>query len=588
MTTTHPYINLLQTIWKFAHGMRKKLVLIWVMFTFANVAEMLKPLFLGLFLNTIQKGGDGVVASSAWILGIYCVSQFGFFAFHGPARVIERSVSFNIYRNYSKHMFNIVTSLPLKWHKDNHSGKTIDKINRAGYALKDFTDESYIYIESIVPFIISIIAIFIIIKWQGMFLFLISLVVLLVITKFDKFLTGTLKEINKKGHSVAAVFYDYVSNISTIITLRFESLAKNEYIRRMTETYPVFMKNVKVNEIKWFSVSMILMFSFFAMMMFYINKTYNSGSPLLVGTLVMLYGYMFEFTNVFYGVAWKYEKLVMTSTTMLTIESILEDYDKLCTDHKIKHINNTWREIELKNLYFKYEDERHHLHTLDNVNLKLKKGLKIALVGESGSGKSTLMTLLRGLNMANSVEILVDGKKYNDLRALGNVTTLIPQDPEIFENTIEYNITMGVPYDKKDFVLAVKMACFDKVLKKLPKGILTDIREKGVNLSGGEKQRLALARGLFAAKNSSVVLLDEPTSSVDSTNEVNIHKMLFENFKNKCIVSSIHRLNLLNMFDYIYVFEKGKLIEEGSFDHLVLKKDGHLKKQLKNYSDKNK
>jgi ABC-type multidrug transport system fused ATPase/permease subunit len=114
----------------------------------------------------------------------------------------------------------------------------------------------------------------------------------------------------------------------------------------------------------------------------------------------------------------------------------------------------------------------------------------------------------------------------------------------------------------------VNAACFDKVLVRLPLGLNTDIREKGVNLSGGEKQRLALARGIFAAKNSSILLLDEPTSSVDAHNELVIYENIFRKYQDRCVVSSVHRLHLLDLFDMVYVFEHGKVVQRGTFREL--------------------
>ena len=107
------------------------------------------------------------------------------------------------------------------------------------------------------------------------------------------------------------------------------------------------------------------------------------------------------------------------------------------------------------------------------------------------------------------------------------------------------------------------------MLERLPHGLKTDIAEKGVNLSGGEKQRLALARGIFAAKQSDILLLDEPTSSVDSMNELQIHRNIFRRFPDRCIVASIHRLHLLPLFDEVYVLENGRLIERGNPQDLM-------------------
>ena len=116
----------------------------------------------------------------------------------------------------------------------------------------------------------------------------------------------------------------------------------------------------------------------------------------------------------------------------------------------------------------------------------------------------------------------------------------------------------------------------------MPNWIKTNIKEKWVNLSWWEKQRLALARWLFASRNSNIVLLDEPTSSVDSTNELKIYKSIFKEFKDMCVISSIHKLNLLNLFDIIYVFDNWKLIESWDLKILIGNKK-FFSKLWKNY-----
>ncbi len=127
---------------------------------------------------------------------------------------------------------------------------------------------------------------------------------------------------------------------------------------------------------------------------------------------------------------------------------------------------------------------------------------------------------------------------------------------------------MGSHTEKNDLNKAIAMVQFKEVISRLPKGLQTNVLEKGVSLSGGEKQRLALARGLLAAKNSEIVLMDEPTSSVDTLNEIKIYNQVLEEFKGKTIISAVHKLHLLNKFDHIYIFEKGKIIAEGTLAEL--------------------
>lgn len=278
----------------------------------------------------------------------------------------------------------------------------------------------------------------------------------------------------------------------------------------------------------------------------------------------------------FFSFAYLWEDLVINSTNVKAVDSIEKAHAKFVVPRQFSHEISGWQKISIKNLWFKYEDKEHKTHQLSEVALDLRRGDKIALVGESGSGKSTLLTLLRGLDLPKKARVTVDGKVVEDMGILSTISTLIPQDPEIFDNTIEYNITAGLKHDKTDLDLASQLARFDVVMKRLPRGYKTDIKEKGVNLSGGEKQRLALARGIFSAKDSSLIMLDEPTSSVDSVNELAIHKNLHKHFADRCIVSSVHRLHLLPLYDMIYVLADGRVVEQGTFEELLAKSNSRL------------
>ena len=191
------------------------------------------------------------------------------------------------------------------------------------------------------------------------------------------------------------------------------------------------------------------------------------------------------------------------------------------------------------------------------------------MIGSSGGGKSSLLNLIRGLYVPEQVKLSIDDTVFDSLEPLQSITTLIPQDPEIFENTIEFNITMDVVTDADEINSAIQLAGFTKVLNHLPSGLKTDIREKGLNLSVGQKQRLALARGLFAARYSSLILMDEPTSSVDLPTEKEILSGVIETFKDAAIIVSLHRLHLLPKFDRIIMLDHGIIVADGKTSDLL-------------------
>ncbi|HLN18925.1 MAG TPA: ATP-binding cassette domain-containing protein, partial [Patescibacteria group bacterium] len=246
-----------------------------------------------------------------------------------------------------------------------------------------------------------------------------------------------------------------------------------------------------------------------------------------------------------------------------------------------------WKILEIKDLFFtykgEYDGEKEERQTINGVSLKIERGKRIAFIGVSGSGKSTILSLLRGLHEADKVSAYCDGKKLkNGLKHIYESSTLIPQEPEIFNNTIEYNITLGVNVDRRKIKKVMRLANLEALIARLKKGLRTNVMEKGVSLSGGEKQRLALARGLLAAEDSEFLFLDEPTSSVDIGNERQIYQNIFEAFKGKAIISSVHSLHLLRNFDYIYMFRGSQIISEGDFSAML--EDPNFKELWENYN----
>jgi len=285
----------------------------------------------------------------------------------------------------------------------------------------------------------------------------------------------------------------------------------------------------------------------------------------------MLLGYVNQFTSVFHDTAAEYNRIVQYNTDVRTADGIEQAFRQHHRADKKTDLPACWQTLELTNLNFSHReayDQEHAPQSLHNVSIKLRRGQRVAFIGESGSGKSTLLALLRGLYEPEAgCQLLVDGQERS-LASLNETVTLFPQDPEIFENSIAYNLTLDLPFEPSAIAEACEASHFAEVVKELPRGLESGIQEKGVNLSGGQKQRLALARGILAAQESDVVLLDEPTSSVDPKTEALIYQRLFQAFAGKAMVSALHRLHLLHSFDYVYVLEQGRVIAEGTLAEL--------------------
>ncbi|SEI37420.1 ABC-type multidrug transport system, ATPase and permease component [Dyadobacter koreensis] len=568
----NPYISLLSTAWRYARQQKKRYLLVYGMFVMANVVLALHPLLYGWFVESVQKDSDAVLRNVWWYAGAYIGLTLLEWAFHGPARVMERKLAFDLSKNFLDELYHQSLHLPIRWHQDHHSGATINRIRKAYEALKDFFQNGFMFLHAFSKFVFSFVAIVYFSPLFGSIGVLIGILTVWVIFKFDKPFIKALDETNEKEHIVSSTLFDSLSNIITVITLRLEKRMESSLMSKVLDVFPPFRKTVLINEWKWFVASLFIGLIYVVVTIGYIYQNYAPGTIFLVGGLVTLLGYVNQFTSVFQDVAWQYTEIIRYNTEVQTARVIGQAYHDQHRPESTNALSENWEIITIKNISFSHSetyDENKKAHSLHGLNLRIRRGERIAFIGESGSGKSTLLALLRGLYDAEKGAIVnVDDTGNLPLDTLAEAVTLFPQDPEIFENTIEYNITLGLPFDTRDINEVCKTTQFASVLEKLPKGLESNIQEKGVNLSGGQKQRLALARGVLAARSSQIVLLDEPTSSVDPKTEAMIYDNMFEEFKDKAVLSALHRLHLLPKFDYIYILKDGRIIDEGSFSRL--------------------
>lgn len=224
-------------------------------------------------------------------------------------------------------------------------------------------------------------------------------------------------------------------------------------------------------------------------------------------------------------------------------------------------------DIEIKNVNFRYGTRK---LVLENINIDIKKGQKIAFVGESGSGKTTLSKLLLNLYESESGDILINGNNIKDiqLEKLREKIAYIPQETFLFSGTIIENLSLGLDtYTADDIFNASKMAQAHDFINELPLRYETRLEENGSNLSGGQRQRLAIARAML--KNPDILILDEATSNLDSITEKTLDRTIHEFAKDITTIFIAHRLSTIKNCDMIYVFEKGKIIERGTHEELI-------------------
>ena len=306
------------------------------------------------------------------------------------------------------------------------------------------------------------------------------------------------------------------------------------------------------------------------------------ATVILVGAYLLLHGEIDLFTYIIFlfsaGLIYDPIHALMNSLTEIFSTDVLV---KRMDDIKKEHINvepfsakTDDMSIKFDNVTFGYDDE----DVLKNVTFTVKSGSKTALVGSSGSGKSTVLKLAAGFYKASSGNIFLGGTDISNVddESLLKYYSVVFQDVLLFDGTIMDNIRLGNKNATDDEVIkAAKLANCDSFVSNLPNGYMTTIGENGKLLSGGEKQRISIARAII--KDAPIVLLDEVTSALDIQNENLIQKAVSHITKNKTVIVIAHKLNTIKDCDNILVFDKGKIVEQGTHEEL-LKQNAYYKK----------
>ncbi|WP_413872460.1 ABCB family ABC transporter ATP-binding protein/permease [Albidovulum sp.] len=295
-------------------------------------------------------------------------------------------------------------------------------------------------------------------------------------------------------------------------------------------------------------------------------KGVQSGA-LTVGDFVMVNAYMIQITMPLNFLGTVYREIRQALVDMGDMFDLLDQPAEITDRPGAPDLVVRGGEVELEDVHFGYEQAR---PILKGVSLKVGAGETVAIVGPSGSGKSTIGRLLFRFYDVTGGALRIDGQDVRDISqdSLHAQIGVVPQDTVLFNDTIHYNIAYGRPEaSRQDLMAAAKAAKIHDFILSLPEGYETRVGERGLKLSGGEKQRVGIARTLL--KNPPILLLDEATSALDTQTEHDIQESLKAMSEGRTVITIAHRLSTIAEADRIVVLEQGRIVEEGRHEELL-------------------
>ena len=520
--------------------------------------------------DSLQKLKVGILI---FLVGCLCQPIFSYLK-----DIIFLSVSENMTISFREKMFNKIINAPMDFFDTSNNGAIVSRISNDGRSISAFITNFFIvFLKDIVLIIMVLIQMMIYSKEITLTVTFLYSIFFFFNWKISKKFSPMSKEIQKNYDQICIKINRSVTSINTIKAFNRENQVKDEF-KEIIETN--YSNNIKFRKLGLFINSFGNTMTITALAIIYgMGSLFVMDGTMTIGTVVAL-GFYFQIL-----VQPIYE-LLNTNIDIHTLMPILDrinEYINLETE-RVSDGNSditSIEEIEMKNVSFKYKNGS---QSLNNINLKFPSKGIFAIVGDSGAGKSSLIKLLSAFYNSYDGEIRVNQKELKSygVSDVRKVISLVSQDIELLNESIKDNIKMGRDIEESQIKEVIKKLNLEETINKLEERYETIINER-VNLSGGEKQRLSIARALV--EDSLVYIFDEPTAALDTINEKKVKDILEELSKEKLVIIITHNLSLLNKADCIYTMKNGEIVERGSYETLI-KNDTYFSKLINELSKK--
>ncbi len=556
--------SLLPYLWEF----RGRVVLALAFLALAKVATVSVPLVLKEIVDALTPS-QSMLALPIFLLLAYGAlrlanSTFGELRDMVFAKVTQRSI-----RRVALRVFEHLHNLSLRFHLDRQTGGMSRDIERGTAGIRFLLN---FMLFNILPTILEIgfVAIILLVKYDPWFcvVTLVTLVVYiaftLVVTEWRMIFRRNMNEMDSKANTRAI---DSLLNYETVKYFGNEGFEAHRYDETLQSWEKAAVRNQTSLSLLNIGQGAVIAVGV-TILMLMAGQGVVRGT-MSIGDLVLVNAFLIQLYMPLHFLGFVYREIRHSLADMERMFGLLERDTEVSDAPDARELKVGGGAIRFEHVSFGYDIRR---QILQDVSFDVPAGHKVAVVGASGAGKSTLSRLLFRFYDATTGHILIDGQDIRSVtqKSLRRAIGIVPQDTVLFNDSIYYNIAYGQPdAAREEIIEAARAAHIDQFVESLPDQYDTTVGERGLKLSGGEKQRVAIARTLL--KNPPILVFDEATSALDSRTEKAIQAELLEIATNHTTLVIAHRLSTIMDADQILVMDHGRIIERGTHNELLLR-----------------
>ncbi|AWB10707.1 ATP-binding cassette, subfamily B, MsbA [Thermodesulfobium acidiphilum] len=519
---------------------------------------------------------SALIKKNAFILNILALSMIGLYIIKGILSFCQNYlmiyITNSVISDIREQFFTHMQLMPLEFFKKHSTGELMSRLTNDTFILQQVFSTGLVSLVLDTLTLIGVVCFIFYIDWKlTMATIFILPLAFLAVQKFGRRLKSVSYRIQERSADVFAVLQEILSSIKIVHGFATYEKESERFKKINRESVKAVLKAGRLNSI--YTPVMELLGAMGIAAVFWYGGYRVINGHMTIGDLMAFIGYIGIITTPVRRMGSNLGNIQQAMAAAHRIFSVLDIEPSIKDKEDAIEIQEIKGMIEFENVWFKYPDDEEYI--LKGLSFRIMPGQVFAIVGPSGAGKTTIIDLIMRFYDPQSGSIKIDGYDVRDLsmRSLRRHLGLVPQDIILFNTTISENISYGKnDATTEDIIWAAKISNAHDFIDKMEKGYDTVLGERGVRFSGGERQRISIARAVI--KNPKIFLLDEATSNLDASSESQFQEALKRVLKGRTTIIVAHRLSTVIFADKILYLENGKIVEEGTHSELMSKENG--------------